>query len=231
MPLHFWKSSRPCPRFARRSKITPLSFEQIEIDKVIASQRTVHISHVESLVTQLPAISENLLDFCLHPGRDDAGIEAGRTQGNAYTFSSMNPGLRLLGAYHEPLNPTGPLTQNHPGGQPLHVVTLLVGYGISTINVFKFGRRIILNNGFHRLYALRSMGIRFAPAVVQHVSHPEQEMPTQIADLPRDYLVGAERPGLLGDFLNEQLNCEVRQRTFLKSLQITWGATPSLVPR
>lgn len=207
----------------------PISFEQIEIEKVVASQRTVHSEFVEAIRSRHGNSPSDLLDFCLHPGRDETPLQVGRTAANAFTFSSINPSLRFLGSYEEPFKPTEVLA-HHPGGQPIHTVTLLVGFGISTINVFKVGQRIILNNGFHRLYALRAMGFQFAPAVVQHVTHPDLEMPPRIADLPREYLVQAPRPGLIRDFFDERLVCEIRQRNFLKSLQVGWGTNEVMVP-
>jgi len=66
---------------------------------------------------------------------------------------------------------------------------------------------------------------------VQRVTRPELELPPQIADLPRDYLVQAPRPGLMKDFFDERLSCEVRQRNFLKALQVGWGVNDSMVPR
>ena len=99
------------------------------------------------------------------------------------------------------------------------------------MNVYRVGKRMILNNGFHRLYTLRTLGLSHAPVVVQQVTHPELELPTLIAELPREYLVGNLRPGLMKDFLDDSLVCEVTQRGFLKALQIGWGINESMVPR
>jgi hypothetical protein len=118
-----------------------------------------------------------------------------------------------------------------PVGQPVHAVILLVGYGTETVNVYRVGKRLILNNGFHRLNALRALGISYAPAVVQHVTHPDIELPPTIQDLPRDYLIKTPRPGLMKDFFDPRLTCEIRQRNFLKVVQIGWGINENKVPR
>lgn len=70
----------------------------------------------------------------------------------------------------------------------------------------------------------------YAPVVVQHVTHPKLELPERIADLPRDYLVGAPRPGVMKDFFDGRLTCKIHQSSFLKALQISWGANENRVP-
>jgi len=218
------------PAFSRTFSNFPLSFEEIEIDKIVASQRTVHLDYVEQLRANHTGSPHDILESCLHPGRDCTPTGVGRNAPNAFTFSSNNPSLRFLGVYEQPFD-AATMDVHHPGGQPIRAIVLLVGYGSSTINVYRVDKRIILNNGFHRLYALRSLGISHAPVVVQRVTRPELELPPQIADLPRDYLVQAPRPGLMKDFFNERLTCEVRQRNFLKALQVGWGVNDSRVPR
>lgn len=208
----------------------PISFQEVEIDKIVASQRTVHLDFVEQVSAKCSRYSpQELLDFCLNTGRDETPVKCARTAQNAFTLSSENPGLRFLGVREEPYQ-ANLAERHHPGGQPVHMIALLVGYGSSTINVYRVGNRIILNNGFHRLYALRSLGIQFAPVVVQQVTHPQLELPERIADLPRDYLVVAPRPGLMKDFFNESLICEVHQPNSVKSLQMGWGVNESRVP-
>jgi hypothetical protein len=218
------------PAFNKTFSNFPVSFEEVEIDKIVASQRTVHVDFIERLTSKYAHSAENILNFCLHPGQDQTPAIAGRSGPNAFTFSSENPGLRFLGVYEQPYE-AAMMEDHHPGGQPIRAVVLLVGYGSSTINVYRLGDRIILNNGFHRLYALRALGITHAPVVVQRVTHSNLELPSQIADLPREYLATAPRPGLMKDFFDERLTCEVRQQSFLKALQVGWGIGESRVPR
>ena len=50
--------------------------------------------------------------------------------------------------------------------------------------VYRVGRRLILANGFHRLYALRALGVTHAPVLVLQVTHPQLELPPAIAETP-----------------------------------------------
>lgn len=209
----------------------PIVIVEAEIDKIIASQRSVHLDFVEHIKAQLTNTApDDIFPFCLATGEDQTSLQFARTGPNALTFSSENPGLRFLGAFEEPYHPDE-MRGNHVGGQPVHAVTLLVGYGCATVNAYRVGSRLILNNGFHRLYALRSLGFVYAPVVIQEVTHPQLELPPMIAELSRDYLVSAPRPALMKDFFDDRLTCEVHQRSVLKALQIAWGLSESLVPR
>jgi hypothetical protein len=87
-----------------------------------------------------------------------------------------------------------------------------------------------LGNGFHRLYALKQLGATHAPVVVQQITHPQPEMPSVIGELPREHLVGTARPGLMKDFFDERLVCEITQKKFIKIMQLGWGTNDALVP-
>jgi len=208
----------------------PISFEEVEIDKLIACQRTVHVEYVSYLSSRYEQMKGDVFGFCLPQVDDVPPISIGRTAQNAFTASSENPGLRFLGAFEEPYRP-GLLQIEVPGGQAVRAIILVLGYGGSAVNAFRVGRRMILNNGFHRLFTLRGLGKTHAPVVVQHVTHPEVELPPMMGELPREYLVENPRPGLMKDFFEEGLTCEITQRGFLKALQVGWGVQESMVPR
>jgi hypothetical protein len=216
--------------FASTFSNFPYTFEEVEIDKLVASQRTVHVEYIDHLVSRYEKTGRNLFEFCLAPAQDASAVSIGRTAQNAFTASSDNPGLRFLGAFEEPYR-QGILQIETPGGQAIRVIVLALGFGASTANVYRVGTRMILNNGFHRLFTLRSLGVTHAPVVVQQVTHPEVEMPPAVSELPREYLVKNPRPGVMKDFFEDRLTCEITQRGFLKAVQVGWGVTESTVPR
>lgn len=218
---------RANPSFAKTFANYPISFEEVEIDKLVAGQRIVHLDWVQQLKQN--GIPENLPAFCLEPGQDSTPITIARTGNTAFTASSHNPSMRFLGVHEKPYEPDN-VPGRHPGGQPVHAIVLLLGYGISSVNVYRVGRRLILGNGFHRLYALRALGISHAPVVVQNVTHPQLEMPQVIAEVPREHLVGTARPGMMKDFFDERLVCEITQKKFIKTIQVGWGTNEALVP-
>lgn len=224
------QEARNSPTFKNTFSSFPYDFEEVEIDKLIAGQRSVHLQYVEGIAERYKKESADLLSFCVVPSQDKTPVITGRTAQNAFTASSENPGLRFLGAFEQPYK-EGLLQGQTPGGQPVRAVVLVLGYGYSTANAYRVDKRVILNNGFHRLYALRKMGIERVPMVVQKITHPELELPNVISELPRQYLVQEARPALLKDFLDDKLTCSVTQRSFVKSVQIGWGVNETIVPR
>jgi hypothetical protein len=214
------------PAFARTFANVPISFAEVEIDKLVAGQRVVHLHGVQKIKEK--GTPENLPAFCLEPGQEAAPITIARTAKTAFTASSKNPNLRFLGVHERAYE--GNVFGHHPGGQPVHAIVLLLGYGISTVNVYRVGRRLILGNGFHRLYALRTLGITHAPVVVQEVTHPKLEMPPIIGDVPIERLIDTPRPALMKDFVNERLICEIKQKQFIKTVQVIWNTNEAFVP-
>ena len=69
------------------------------------------------------------------------------------------------------------------------------------MNVLQAGNRVVLNNGFHRTYALRSMGVTEIPVVIRQIRNVQLEFPAAVVGLPRDYLLKAPRPVVVKDFL------------------------------
>src|SRR5258708_8916364 len=119
---------------------------------------------------------------------------------------------------------------NNMGGRPAQVIALLVGFGAAPINVWSAGNRLVLNNGFHRVFALRLAGVTRIPVVVQHAANAELEFPEQILGLPRAYLLGSQRPVLVKDFFDEQLVTQLHLKPRMKTLKVTWFPEDGIIP-
>ena len=63
-----------------------------------------------------------------------------------------------------------PAPERLPVGHP----RLVVGYGINAMNAIQVGNRLILNNGSHRGYALRSLDIAKAPCIIQRMTRRDE---------------------------------------------------------
>jgi hypothetical protein len=217
------------PLFKATFSTVPTEFKIVEADKLVASQRTVNLDYVASILSGYQNSEENLLRFCLDPVREQPLPRIMRSQQNAFTFSSINPDFRFLGAYEKQVVSITPEAVNI-GGQPVWSVVLLVGDGISTINAFRVNRRVILNNGFHRAYVLRKLGVERIPLAIQVVTSAELEFPPVVANLPKDYLSKTLRPALLKDFLDPELVCEISIPVAIRAIRTAWGADQSDVP-
>ncbi len=219
------------PAFPKTFGMTRITFENVPIDNLIATQRSVNVEHMESLAGRLPENPqmEELIDFCLAPSHSlnhPQYLEAGP---NSHVFSSSNCDLRFLGSFLKPIEPSDVAYANY-GGIPTAVVISLVGFGISSANAFKIGNRLTLNNGFHRLCALRSRGISRAPLVVQHISNPQLELPAQVLGLPRDYIIRSPRPVLMKDLFDPRFTRTLKLKRRLKTVNINVGISQYDVP-
>src|SRR5258707_13821332 len=98
---------------------------------------------------------------------------------------SPSDDMRFLGSMSlEPEN----ITDYPPPGNLAGVVGLAVGFGSNFLNAIYAEKRLILNNGSHRAYALRDLGIARVPCIVQHISSRTEVSvlaSTAITDAPR----------------------------------------------
>lgn len=217
--------------FKQSFSLLPYEVKLVEIDKLVASQRAVNLDYVEILkkrVSPKPTIPE-LISFCLAPPKDITPPAEQILAQNVHSYTSENLDFRFLGGFQKPLSASD-LQACVAGGFPLAAIVLLVGLGSSSMNCLAVGNRIVLNNGFHRAYTLRSMGVTHAPLVVQHVANPQLEVPPVIADLPREYLLGAPRPALIMDFFNPNLATQFKVKARNKVVQVQWAANQFALP-
>lgn len=218
--------------FQKTFQNLPVSFSLVEIDRVVAPQRTVDLTYVSGLRkkyhNQMPTFPA-LLDICLGPKTSLDPIQYARTTGNTHVFSSPHTDVRFLGSYRRPLA-LDDFKYAETGGLPTEAIVSFVGYGLSPINMFQAGDRYVLNNGFHRVYVLRSLGVRKIPAVIQHVRNVELEFPRSVLGLPREYVLNKSRPVLVKDFFEPGFAIELTVQKRLKMLRVSVGARHYEVP-
>ncbi len=193
-----------------------MRFGMVEIDKLVAPQRSVDVAYCDQLKKSWPAnmTSRDLLNICfgIKDNRDTIHhLETGR---HTHVFSSSNTDVRVLSTYVQSIS-----MDDFPvecGGIPLKAIISVIGTGTPVIHTFKIGNRMILNNGFHRVFALRSMGFKEIPVLISEISSIELEMPEILLGLPREYLAHEPRPVLMKDFFEPDfsvlVNIQKRQR-------------------
>jgi hypothetical protein len=193
----------------------------VEIDKLIAAQRRVNLDYVERIAARLPEEIdlEFLVRLCLTPWREGAPVQHLQAEPGTHVFSSPSADLRFLGSFVKPLT-AGDFDWAETGGIPAMAIISLVGYGDSPVNVLWSGARAVLNNGFHRVYALRQRGVRHIPVVLQFATDLVLEFPSHVVDLPREYLLSHPRPVLMKDFFDERFNTVLNIKNRLKTVTV-----------
>lgn len=219
------------PLFQKTFASLPTGFAYVEIDKLVAAQRTVNLDYVDRLVGSFPKspTEKELLDICVSPKRRMDPIQHLEIAPNTHVFSSPNSDIRFLGAFVKHLTPED-LGYAVSGGLPAAAIIAFIGYGGAPVNVLLSGKRVVLNNGFHRVYALRSLGVKKIPVVVQQVRNVQLEFPPAVAGLPKEYLLNVPRPVLLKDFFEADFAITLKVRERIKMVTVGIGLSQHEVP-
>lgn len=209
--------------FQKTFSATPIAFRMVDIDTLITTQRQVYLDYVDEIENRIPDSPSinDLIDICLPIRPTPPEPKVTQIGTGAWIFSSPSPDFRYVGGYLKEQITEDDLRLTNVSGFPVKAITLFVGYGGSPINVYQANNRLVLNNGFHRVYALRRKGITRIPAVIQQVANPELEFPKEILGLTRDYLLNDPRPILVKDFFTNGLTREFRRKKMITTVQVT----------
>jgi hypothetical protein len=203
----------------------------VDIDRIVAGQRIVYLERVEQLRAELgkePSF-DALLAMCVSPERPMDPVEHMEQQAG-HVFSSRNTDFRPLGAFVKHELSIEDLDHADTGGMPVAAVVALVGFGSAPVNAFFVNGRCILNNGFHRLYALRSMGITHVPLVVQVCNNPMFDLPPVVAGVPKEYALGVPRPMLMKDYFEPGLSIPLDIKKRIRSVTVGFNINVTEVP-
>lgn len=209
----------------------PFSFAVVEIDKLVAPQRSVNLEYANRLEKSFEQklTLAHLAEICLSPRREMPPIQHLEVAGSTHVFSSPNLDVRFLGAFFKTLSPED-LQFAELGGIPAAAIIAFVGYGAAPVNVLQVNSRLVLNNGFHRVFALRSLGVTKIPVLVQHVRNWQLEFPPVVSGLPREYLLGSLRPVLMKDFFQEGFSITLRAKQKVKAVMLQQAVNQVDVP-
>jgi hypothetical protein len=202
------------PVFRRAFGTVPARVAMVELDALVVYQRTINLEHVRRLSERLGAAPapRELFDFCLpahHSPGDLPPHRLRKVDDEEFLFTCESNDLRFLEA--AALRPEQLEGYDAPG-PVAGVVALVVGFGSNFLNVISAEGKLVLNNGNHRAYALRELGVTHAPCVVQDVTRREELKVVGGGRLRRDpdrYL-RPPRPPMLKDFFDPLLSRRVR---------------------
>lgn len=218
------------PIYKRSFSVVPASIGVVELDRLVVFQKHINLDYVETIKSSLgPAPDvKRVFTCCLpfdHPRPPVRGLPAGN---NAYVFISPSTDLRFL----EPtLLEEAQIGDYQPRGPVASVVGLMVGFGSNFLNVVAADGRLVLNNGSHRAYALRDLGITSAPCIVQHVSRIDELEVTAPRLLPNpEIYLKAARPPLLKDYFDPRLRKVISVPRRLRQVRVTFQVETIDVP-
>ncbi len=192
--------------FKRSFNVVKPVVRMVELDTLVVSQKHINLNYVEQLKAQLgdKPTAEKIFKICIPVEHPMPEISASRVSANSFVFVSKSADLRVLDStllrpnQIENYNTSGPMAA---------VLGMAVGTGSNCLNAMFVNGRMVLNNGSHRAYALRSMGITHAPCIVQQVASKDELDIVAMAEFLQNpaAFIEAPRPAMLKDYFDREL--------------------------
>ena len=188
----------------------PYSIEKVELDTLVVSQNHVERAYTPAFLKRLRSMSEaELFEFCLPLEKPMPPVSVTRLSGDRFVFTSPSTDFRshsprLLRPAEIPgVTSSGPISA---------FVGIAVGFGSNFVSAVRADRRIVLQNGYHRSYALRCAGLTHAYCVVEDVTRKD-EMKLTVDDTVAgdpEFFFASRRPPLMKDFFDRRLAKRLR---------------------
>ncbi len=211
----------------------PSEIRMVELARLVVSQSNIGCGFACELAKELGArpAPETLFRFCLPLDRTLPPVRVRKSGKDSWVFSSPSTDFRL-----HPAKLLEPASIQGLGGfgPAAAVLALPVGFGSNFLSVVKSDERLLLQNGYHRAYALLDAGITHAPAIVQTVTRLDELRLAAGEDVCEDpaFYFRAARPPLLKDFLDPRLAKRLRAKKMETTVEIeirTRSSTGTLV--
>jgi hypothetical protein len=180
----------------------------VDLQRVLAFQPSV--LHGESRVANARADDwQGLFSICLPEPQAENLVGNFDQRGNAFTFTSVNPNLRLAGQGTADVNPA----------QPVKLFGFAISYGLPFVQVAEYQGRWFLRDGYHRCYGLLTKGITRIPCVFIRARNFDDLGAAAPGFLKYDALVGS-RPPFLTDYLSDDFSIAVQRPVVHKIIRI-----------
>ena len=219
------------PMYQRSFQIVPAEVLMVELDRLVVFQKHINLEYVAKLKRDMGTdlSGDRIFRLCLPVDHPQPPFTSGRIAQNAFVFLSPSSDLRLL----EVVPLSGAQLMNYNSQGPISgVVAMVVGFGPNFLNVIHAENRLVLNNGSHRAYALRELGVTHVPAIVQHVTRRDELeviAPGDLASKPDLYLHDV-RPPLLKDYFDPALRSTLPVARKNRQVKVMFGAEVLDVP-
>jgi hypothetical protein len=197
---------RAHPWFREAFGTLPTRILMVELDRLIVSQTHIERPFSDALCGGLgPAPDpEALFRFCLPLDRPSPPVRVQRLSSDRYLFASGSTDFR---AHAARLMGPDDLKRLVSFGPISSALVLPVGFGCNFMSAVRSGGRAVLQNGYHRAYALRALGISHAPCIVTDVTRKDElkvAAGEPVSDDPEFYFA-AKRPPLLRDYFDPKI--------------------------
>jgi hypothetical protein len=219
------------PVFTKCFSFVPAELGLLELDRLVACQTLASVVQVQRLKERLgPSPSpEQVFRVCMPFDHPMVPTRLARTSDHSWSFVSESNDLRFLEAVV--LRPDQ-VVGHQSYGPVAWVVGLVVGYGSNYLNVIAAEGRMVLNNGNHRAYALRALGVTHVPCVIQRVESRDELKVVAATHLRRnpDAYLTSRRPPLVKDYFDPELCRIVRLGTTRREVRVSYNTEEMNIP-
>lgn len=182
----------------------PVALGMVPLEYLIAAPVRLNMSMIDSHSSTLSAGSIgdlSLARLCLPLDAPSHSARVLEQNADSLTVVSDNPDLRFMRAR---AIAGGDASGRGQLGQTLAVE---IGFPGNVLNVIRYQNRLILNNGYHRVYALLLRGVTHVPAVIQVCRHWDDVGLVGGAALYENKatLIDLDRPPLMKDYADRRL--------------------------
>lgn len=216
--------------FKKSFQVVPVTIGMIDLDQLVVFQKHINTTYAAEIKARLGATpsEKDVFELCLPLNDHPPPLRRMRVGPNSFVFVSPSNDIRFIESIDFD---AGRIAGYDSLGSASGVIGIIVGFGSNYLNAVYANSRLVLNNGSHRAYALRDMGIKQAPCIVQHVNHPEElaVVSQPIATNPAAYLVDA-RPSMLKDYFDPQLRKLVPVWRKSRQVKVEFGIDMMDVP-
>jgi hypothetical protein len=219
------------PIFKRSFQLVPADIGVVELDRLIVFQKYINLSYVRALQGKLgkKPTDDDVFRFCMPVDHPAPPVRLMQVAPNSYTFISSSNDFRFVEAR---LFGSEDLTHYVPQGPVTSVLGLVIGYGANFLNVVSVENRLILLNGSHRAYALRELGIKRIPCIIQRITRREEleaVIQGEVSQKP-DLFLKAPRPPMLKDYFDPALTKQVPVVRKNRLVKVSFGVEQFDIP-
>ena len=219
------------PIYSGGFSMVPSEVAMVELDRMVVYQKHINLEFTRQLRAKAgPRPSdEDVFRTCIPYDHPLPPIKWMRTGSGTFVFVSPSNDIRYLGSMQ--LKPENLVGVPSPGNVAA-IIGLSVGFGSNFLNAIHCENRIVLNNGSHRAFAMRELGLTHVPCIVQHVSSRAELRAVASSDLRRNpdlYLKGP-RPSMLRDYFDPELRKIIPCTRRLRQVRVKYSTDESDLP-
>lgn len=179
----------------------------VEIDRLVVFQHTINLRFVEEIKATLPTQLRPVDVMRLAIGNAEQRRPAVRTlqsAENTYAFASPSNDLRFLDVV---TLDSSSIRDYQPSGSVSHAIVIFVGFSDNLISAVHAGNRVFLQNGSHRVFALRDRGVTHVPCLLTRATREEEYEFILPADVKQDreQYLRSPRPSVFKDYFDDRV--------------------------